>query len=78
MLNITNIPAPRVAVIDPATGLMSREWYRFFLNVFVLTGNGSATVTLTDLQDGIDTSVTTANLVGKTITVTNGLITSFV
>ena len=78
MLNITNIPAPRVAVIDPATGLMSREWYRFFLNVFVLTGSGSATVTLTDLQDGIDTSVTTANLVGKTITVTNGLITSFV
>ena len=78
MLNITNIPAPRVAVIDPATGLMSREWYRFFLNVFVLTGNGSATVTLTDLQDGIDTTVTTANLVGRTITVTNGLITSFV
>jgi hypothetical protein len=78
MLNITNIPAPRVAVIDPATGLMSREWYRFFLNVFVMTGSGSATVTLTDLQDGIDTSVTTANLVGKTITVTNGLITSFV
>ena len=78
MLNITNIPAPRVAVIDPATGLMSREWYRFFLNIFVMTGSGSATVTLTDLQDGIDTSVTTANLVGKTITVTNGLITSFV
>ena len=78
MLNITNIPAPRVAVIDPATGLMSREWYRFFLNVFVMTGSGSATVTLTDLQDGIDTTVTTANLVGRTITVTNGLITSFV
>ena len=78
MLNITNIPAPRVAVIDPETGLMSREWYRFFLNVFVLTGSGSATVTLTDLQDGIDTTVTTANLVGRTITVTNGLITSFV
>ena len=77
MLNITNIPAPRVPVIDPATGLMSREWYRFFLNVFVLTGSGAATVTLTDLQGGIDTSVTTANLVGKTITVTNGLITHF-
>jgi hypothetical protein len=74
MLNITNIPAPRVPVIDPETGLMSREWYRFFLNIFVMTGSGSATVTLTDLQDGIDT----ANLVGKTITVTNGLITSFV
>ena len=78
MLNITNIPAPRVPVIDPETGLMSREWYRFFLNIFVMTGSGSATVTLTDLQDGIDTTVTTANLVGRTITVTNGLVTSFV
>jgi hypothetical protein len=78
MLNITNIPAPRVPVIDPETGLMSREWYRFFLNVFVMTGSGSATVTLTDLQDGIDTTVTTANLVGRTITVTNGLVTSFI
>ena len=78
MLNITNIPAPRVPVIDPETGLMSREWYRFFLNIFLMTGSGAATVTLTQLQDGIDTTVTTANLVGKTITVTNGLITSFV
>jgi len=50
MPNITNIPASRVEIIDERTGLMSREWYRFFLNLFQLTGNGSTDVTLQDLQ----------------------------
>jgi hypothetical protein len=49
MLNITNIPAPRVPFIDDRTGLMSREWYRFFLNLFVLTGSGGSDATITDL-----------------------------
>jgi hypothetical protein len=26
---LTTIPAPRVPLIDPATGLISNEWYRF-------------------------------------------------
>ena len=50
MLDITNIPPPRVPVIDDRTGLMSREWYRFLLSLFRLTGNGSNDVTLEDLQ----------------------------
>lgn len=50
MPNITNIPSSRVEIIDPRTGLVSREWYRFFLNLFQLTGNGSTDVTLEDLQ----------------------------
>jgi len=50
MPNITQIPAPRVPIIDEKTGLMSREWYRFFVNIFSLTGNGSNTVSLEDLQ----------------------------
>ena len=50
MRDITNIPAPRVAFIDERTGLMSREWYRFFLNLFVLTGSGNTDVTVEDLQ----------------------------
>jgi hypothetical protein len=45
MLNITNIPSTRVDLIDPRTNLMSREWYRFFLNLFELTGNGSSGIT---------------------------------
>lgn len=50
--NITQIPAPRVPVIDEKTGLMSREWYRFFINLFNLTGEGTNTISLTDLQVG--------------------------
>lgn len=32
----TQIPAPRVSIIDPRTGLMSREWFRFFVNLYGL------------------------------------------
>jgi len=49
-LNVTKIPAPRVAIIDPNTGLISREWYRFFLNLFDLTGAGTNPTTLDELQ----------------------------
>ena len=51
-LNITNIPAPRVPFIDERTGLMAREWYRFFLNLFVLTGNGNNPISLEEVQLG--------------------------
>jgi hypothetical protein len=50
--NITNIPAPRVNFIDDRTGLMSREWYRFFFNLFTLTGGGTNPTSLEDLQLG--------------------------
>jgi hypothetical protein len=49
---LTNITPPRVPLLDPKTGLISREWYRFLLNLFVLTGGGQNTTTLTDLQLG--------------------------
>ena len=51
-LNITNIPAPRAPFIDERTGLMAREWYRFFLNLFVLTGSGNNPISLEELQLG--------------------------
>lgn len=50
MLDITNIPPPRVPLIDERTGLMSREWYRFLLNLFRLTGGGTNDTTLNDIQ----------------------------
>lgn len=49
-MNITSIPAPRVPFIDERTGLISREWYRFFLNLFTLTGSGTTDASWTDLQ----------------------------
>jgi hypothetical protein len=48
--NITQIPAPRVDFIDPRTGLMSREWYRFFLNLFTLTGSGANATAIEDFN----------------------------
>jgi len=50
--NITNIPSSRVEVIDPRTGMISREWYRFFLNLFNLAGSGGNQTSLDDLQVG--------------------------
>jgi hypothetical protein len=50
--NLTNITPPRVPLIDERTGLISREWYRFFLNLFNLTGGGANVTSLTDLQLG--------------------------
>lgn len=51
-INTTNITPPRVPFTDERTGLISREWYRFFLGLFTLTGSGSNSVSLTDLQVG--------------------------
>ena len=48
--NITQIPAPRVDFIDQRTGLMSREWYRFFLNLFTLTGSGANATAIEDFN----------------------------
>ncbi len=50
--NVTNIPAPRVPIIDDRTGLLSREWYRFFFNLFNLTGAGDNWTSLQDVQVG--------------------------
>lgn len=62
--NITPIVAPRVPFIDPATSLISREWYRFLLNLVtrvdagteaadITPDNGSAIATLTELLAGV-------------------------
>jgi len=51
-IDLTNITPPRVPLTDQRTGLISREWYRFFLNLFELTGGGKNTASLTDLQLG--------------------------
>lgn len=52
--NLTNITAPRVPLVDDRTGLISREWYRFFLNLFFLTGSGQSVASLEDLQHAPD------------------------
>jgi len=43
--NITKIPAPRVALVDQRTGLISREWFRFLNNIYVITGGETQGIT---------------------------------
>lgn len=50
--DVTRIPAPRTPLIDERTGLISREWYRFFFNLYNLTGTGGNFTSLTDIQKG--------------------------
>jgi hypothetical protein len=50
--NITSIPSNRAEFIDSRTGLVSREWYRFFLNLFTLAGAGGNQISLDEMQIG--------------------------
>ena len=38
--DITKIPAPRTPLVDEASGDMTPAWYRFFYNIFGITGGG--------------------------------------
>lgn len=44
MAVITTIPSARVDFIDPRTGLISREWFNFFNNLFTATGAGEGSI----------------------------------
>ena len=55
--NITKIPSARVALLDPQTGLISREWFRFFNNVYAVSGG--STLGITQIENG-GTSASTA------------------
>jgi hypothetical protein len=39
--NITQIPAPRVAIWDTVTNYVTRGWYRYFYNLYAILGSGS-------------------------------------
>jgi len=48
--NITKIPSARVALIDPDTGLISREWFRFLNNIYVVSGG--STLGIAQIENG--------------------------
>ena len=52
--NSTQIVAPRVELIDPRTGLISREWYRFFYNIYEILGAGTGIVPVSRGGTGTD------------------------
>lgn len=39
--NITQIPAPRVPLVDVQTNTVSREWFMWFNNIYSVTGTGT-------------------------------------
>jgi hypothetical protein len=55
--NVTKIPSSRVALIDPDTGLISREWFRFLNNIYVVSGG--STLGVAQISNG-GTGATTA------------------
>ena len=56
MPNITNLTPPRVPLVDE-NGFITREWYRFLFNQFLLTGGGSSDISITDLSVAPNESV---------------------
>lgn len=48
--NVTKIPSSRVALLDENTGLISREWFRFLNNIYVVSGG--ATLGVAQITNG--------------------------
>ncbi len=81
-MSLTRIPGNQVPVLEN-NGLMSREWYRFFYNLFQLTGGGSSDVTPAELQaevDALDAAVsglaTDVNTLDAQVTSLDGSVTA--
>lgn len=55
--NVTKIPSARVALIEENTNLISREWFRFFNNVYTISGG--STQGIAQIENG-GTSASTA------------------
>jgi hypothetical protein len=54
--NTTQIPAPRVDLIEPNTGLISRQWFRYFNNVNTIVGNGTGVIGVVNGGTGVSTT----------------------
>ena len=59
MANITQIPAPRVPVVDSNTGLISVQWFRYFNNVNTIVGDGAGAIAVA--SGGTGTNVAPTN-----------------
>jgi len=86
MANFTQIPAPRVPLLNNVTGAVSVEWFRWFNNVYTITGSGLGITPVINGGTGLGTIPTNGKLLigngtgyslntltaGTGITVTNG------
>ena len=84
--NITQIPAPRVPLLNAQTGAVSMEWFLWFNNVYTITGGGIGITPVINGGTGLGTIPINGQLLigngtgytlrtltaGTGITVTNG------
>ena len=62
---ITQIPAPRTPLIDETTGLLSREWFRWFNNVNNRVGEGDGVIAVINGGTGQSTYTNGQLLIGN-------------
>jgi hypothetical protein len=62
MANITQIPAPRVPLLNAQTGAVSMEWFLWFNNVYTITGGGLAITPVINGGTGLGTIPTNGQL----------------
>jgi len=60
--NATQITPPRVPIIDDRTGLVSREWYRYFYSLYAFTGGGTGILPIPSGGTGLGTLPTNGQL----------------
>ena len=60
--NSTQITPPRVPLTDERTGAVSREWYRWFYNVYTITGGGLGITPVINGGTGLGTIPTNGQL----------------
>jgi hypothetical protein len=60
--NTTQITPPRVPIIDERTNAVSREWYRWFYNLYTITGEGLGITPVINGGTGLSTIPTNGQL----------------
>lgn len=62
MLNLTQVPAPRVPLIDSSTGLISTEWFRFFNGLYAVVGENQNVIQPVNGGTGVSATPTDGQL----------------
>jgi len=70
-LNYTRIPAPRVSLVDPQTGVVANEWFRFFNNLYSIAYSGTNTVTAGTYGSATNVAQVTVNDFGSITNINN-------
>lgn len=70
-LNYTRIPAPRVSLVDPQTGVVANEWFRFFNNLYSIAYSGANTTTPGTYGSATNVAQVTINEFGGITNISN-------